>query len=969
MKLLFKLLLVWAVTFNAAAATNYWDGDTARFLTDKLGLKNDTKIFEAAADPTSVATSAPIGSIAIFGSNVYIKQDAGSSTNWSRTATTGNITITRELILDPSKAEIPGVRYQTYSNASTYINTVETPTGARVWNLKLRGTYTSAITLEPYIHIQGDSANGRIQQSVTTDGVDNTPYAYKLDGVAVYSVDAAGATQLIVENSFILFQLNTVGTGTIFLYENTSMGSNSGTGANVSSLAGLWVLEGANVRIGNFSTVRCYGTAYVTFLSAVSGNLLENYGAGCQYFFNGDVQAGSVYLFGSELYNGSGTNDLIITGNFTFSQMINTIQYGVNIELNDAAETLQVIGNVRGLGTETITQTLGTLSILGSYFDPSGNLISTDTVSAIKELDLEKKRQEVATGADPTINDDSADGYLVGQIWVNTTSNAQFILVDNTVGAAIWSPVINSLAGSPLTTKGDLFTYDTGDQRLPVGTDGQLLSANSATATGLQWIAAPSGSPTTTKGDIIVNDGGGAASDIRLAVGTNNQALIANSATATGLEWQTIFSSPLTTDGDIMIRNTTDVRLPIGTTGQRLEVSAGGFPVWSNAPPASVVTTKGDLYTYDTAEQRLAVGTDGQVLSANSAIGTGLQWVTPYSDPITTQGDIIIGNVGGNASRLAIGTNNQILISDGTTAAWAANPSLTNPMTTNGDIILQAAGIPARLGVGTNGQVLKVTAGVPVWGTDSTSTVDVNFTNLPAITVETSGYDFDGEEVFQCSFDPHDFADGSTVVGADTSTSPELIANFDWATNDLTDWTNNSSGTSNANVVANVLILQGGGGGSGAVYPTAGFPVVAGKSYVIDYDMPVSSNLNRIDITTSPGGLGTTRVSYLDSPVGQSVFTYVAVATETLYPQLANRTNTGPDHWNYFSIKEAKVIKELVSQEGNIETATGKYQLGGEFDGTNKNHVHVNASGELILTKKSTSVAGGRAVVRYTLEP
>lgn len=43
-------------------------------------------------------------------------------------------------------------------------------------------------------------------------------------------------------------------------------------------------------------------------------------------------------------------------------------------------------------------------------------------------------------------------------------------------------------AASPLTTKGDLYTYDTADQRLPIGTDGQILSANSATATGLEWI-------------------------------------------------------------------------------------------------------------------------------------------------------------------------------------------------------------------------------------------------------------------------------------------------------------------------------------------------------------------------------------------------------------------------------------------------------------------------------------------------
>ena len=44
-------------------------------------------------------------------------------------------------------------------------------------------------------------------------------------------------------------------------------------------------------------------------------------------------------------------------------------------------------------------------------------------------------------------------------------------------------------------------------------------------------------SPTTTKGDIIANNGGGAQSDIRVAVGTNGQILAANSATASGLEW------------------------------------------------------------------------------------------------------------------------------------------------------------------------------------------------------------------------------------------------------------------------------------------------------------------------------------------------------------------------------------------------------------------------------------------------
>ena len=40
---------------------------------------------------------------------------------------------------------------------------------------------------------------------------------------------------------------------------------------------------------------------------------------------------------------------------------------------------------------------------------------------------------------------------------------------------------------SPLTTKGDVYTYDTGNARLAVGTDGEVLKADSSTATGLAW--------------------------------------------------------------------------------------------------------------------------------------------------------------------------------------------------------------------------------------------------------------------------------------------------------------------------------------------------------------------------------------------------------------------------------------------------------------------------------------------------
>lgn len=87
----------------------------------------------------------------------------------------------------------------------------------------------------------------------------------------------------------------------------------------------------------------------------------------------------------------------------------------------------------------------------------------------------------------------------------------------------------------PLNTKGDILTYTTTLAKLGVGSNGQVLTADSSTATGLKW-ATPSGgyiSPLTTKGDIFVRS----ASDTRLPVGTNGQFLSADSSEATGLKW------------------------------------------------------------------------------------------------------------------------------------------------------------------------------------------------------------------------------------------------------------------------------------------------------------------------------------------------------------------------------------------------------------------------------------------------
>lgn len=151
---------------------------------------------------------------------------------------------------------------------------------------------------------------------------------------------------------------------------------------------------------------------------------------------------------------------------------------------------------------------------------------------------------------------------------------------------------------------------------------------------------------------------------------------------------------------------------------RNLSIGGGG-----SGASSSPLTTKGDIYTYSTVDARLAVGTDGYVLAADSSEATGLKWVANdgLTDPMTTRGDIIVRDATNTTNRLAIGSNGQVLTSDGTDVSWEnAASGFTDPMTTRGDIIYKnSAGTTTRLGAGTDGQVLMSDGTDIAWATIS----------------------------------------------------------------------------------------------------------------------------------------------------------------------------------------------------------------------------------------------------------
>ncbi len=103
--------------------------------------------------------------------------------------------------------------------------------------------------------------------------------------------------------------------------------------------------------------------------------------------------------------------------------------------------------------------------------------------------------------------------------------------------------------------------------------------------------------------------------------------------------------------------------------------------------------------------------------------------------PITTAGDLIIGDGANSATRLAIGANGYLLTSNGTTAVWTAAPT---------SMVYPAAGIPNSTGtawgtsyaVSGTGDVALTTSAVfttPNLGTPSAATL-TNATGLPIST-------------------------------------------------------------------------------------------------------------------------------------------------------------------------------------------------------------------------------------------
>lgn len=139
---------------------------------------------------------------------------------------------------------------------------------------------------------------------------------------------------------------------------------------------------------------------------------------------------------------------------------------------------------------------------------------------------------------------------------------------------------------------------------------------------------------------------------------------------------------------------------------------------------ATVITTDGQ--GIEIAGNSISLELDGTTLSKSAS---GLKVNEIANAQIAAAAAIAVNKLAAlTASRAVVSDGSGFLASATTTATEIGyvngvtsaiqtqlDAKTTNPMTTNGDIIIRAAGVPARLAVGSTGQFLGVSSGLPAY--------------------------------------------------------------------------------------------------------------------------------------------------------------------------------------------------------------------------------------------------------------
>lgn len=274
---------------------------------------------------------------------------------------------------------------------------------------------------------------------------------------------------------------------------------------------------------------------------------------------NADISASAAIAYSKLALTGAIVNaDISASAAIDFSKLA-TLTSG-NILVGSAGN---VATSVAMSGDITITN--AGVTAIGSGVIVNADVNASAAIAVSKLAALTASRAVVSDGS----------GFLAA-----ATTTATEIGYLNGVTSAIQTQLDARVLESLFTAKGDLIAASAANTpaTLTVGTDGQVLTANSANPTGLGW-SSPLTNPMDSEGDLIVGGVAGAAT--KLDAGTSNYLLKANGAAAPS--WALLVNANVDASAAIALTKLA------ATTASRALVSDGSGFVSASAVTATQI--------------------------------------------------------------------------------------------------------------------------------------------------------------------------------------------------------------------------------------------------------------------------------------------------------------------------------------------------------------------------------------------
>jgi hypothetical protein len=257
------------------------------------------------------------------------------------------------------------------------------------------------------------------------------------------------------------------------------------------------------------------------------------------------------------------------------------------------------------------------------------------------------------------------------------------------------SAAVSAIPPTLLDAKGDLIAASAADTaaRLAVGSNGDVLTADSSQATGVKW-AAPSGSaapsgaaggaldgsyPNPGLAAAVAGAGLSEASDV-LAVNVDGTTLEISSDSLrvkdAGITAAKLGAVPLDTLSDVDVPSPSDEQALVwDSSASKWVPKTAILHVDANA--------KGDLFAASANDVvgRLPVGSNSQVLTADSTQTLGVKWAAlPGGGMVAdtlwdAKGDLAVASAADTGGRLPVGSDGQVLTADSAQTLgvkWAA---------------------------------------------------------------------------------------------------------------------------------------------------------------------------------------------------------------------------------------------------------------------------------------------------------